>query len=338
MHARLRRATRNESGYTLTELITVATIVGVLASIAVPFFLGQRQSAWRSTAANDVRSTAMVVETVATEGALPAGLVNTDAGVQLLGEDLQALPLAIAARSAGVRLAYHRADDEQRYCLCGYHEGLGDEPAAVYDSGAGGFVEQCTLDGEPLVCAGSTDVLLAGQVVSFPSTASIWGALGLSDVPAVVTEGSLRLFGAQLSERDDDAPNAGGWALAYGIFNESNNRMSAGYTVQFDRALDAFVVRSWGDASSDGGCTANCEELRIPRPDIPALAGTDSSWWDGRHDVALDVSGGALRLTVDDEQMLTFELPEGFEGSFGSRTWSGTSVDVDEARLVTPGQ
>ena len=336
MDGRLRRAARNESGYTLTELITVATIVGIIASIAVPFFLGQRQSSWRSAAASDVRSTAMVVETVATDHQLPAALVNTSAGVQLLGEDQQALPMAIAARSSGVRLDYHRADDEQRYCLCGYHEGLGDEPAAIYDSGAGGFVEQCTLDGEPLACTGMTDVLLAGHEVSFHSTANIWGAYGLSDGPSVVTEGSLRLSGAQLSQADG-ATHPGGWALAYGVFDGEDNRMSAGYTVQFDRALDAFVVNSWGGAGSVDACRNDCRELQISRRDIPALAGTDSSWWTERHEVAFDVSGGQLRLTVDDEPMLAFRLPEGFEGGYGVRTWSQTSVDFDAVQLVMTG-
>jgi len=47
---------RTERGFTLIELLVVVTIIGVLASIAIPVFLGQRQKAYRSVMAADLRA------------------------------------------------------------------------------------------------------------------------------------------------------------------------------------------------------------------------------------------------------------------------------------------
>jgi prepilin-type N-terminal cleavage/methylation domain-containing protein len=42
---RLRRGSRNQAGFTLIELLVVIIIIAVLASIAIPTFMGQRQHA-----------------------------------------------------------------------------------------------------------------------------------------------------------------------------------------------------------------------------------------------------------------------------------------------------
>ena len=91
MLARIRKAMEDkEEGFTLIELLVVMIIIGILAAIAIPVFLSQRQKGYDASVKSDLRTIANELESYNTDQQVyPAvtGGVVTNAGVTTIGTD-----------------------------------------------------------------------------------------------------------------------------------------------------------------------------------------------------------------------------------------------------------
>ncbi len=141
------RMAKEDEGFTLIELLVVMIIIGILAAIAIPIFLSQREKAQDTAAKGDVSTLGKEVATYFVDNTDVTNLsIDGGTGRYVMSGDGLSADQDLGKVSANVELTSESYADDTNWCI-GVTNDQGDKQTWAYSAQSGLAYGTCAAGG-----------------------------------------------------------------------------------------------------------------------------------------------------------------------------------------------
>ncbi len=134
------RLNEREEGFTLIELLVVVIIIGILAAIAIPTFLSQRERGYQAEITSAVRNAALDLEAEATSNnGVYLATADGETAVDAFIANELGNPDANGDGTVDLTITYTQGAGGTSFTLCGQTQRIATAHSQPYDSSTGGL-------------------------------------------------------------------------------------------------------------------------------------------------------------------------------------------------------
>jgi fructan beta-fructosidase len=321
---------RSARGFTLIELLIVIVIVAILAAVAVPLYLQQRDKAKDAAVKKGARVVQVAIQSWAMDhnGAYPdSSLVRPDGEVGAYIDTWPENPWT--GKPMAGSAAYSRGD-------FGYEAWTGSYAAVTKALPSGyeqyGLVGWTSNEADPFIVQPFSDTLLYStdfkdmNGLTVLTGAWVLTAEGIMSSTSVYENrlgvGDLAVGDKAWTDVQLDVAATLTKGDGYGVYYRADGQPNVtGYCFQFDPGLgNQFVVRK---------VVKGAEGAPIAKVAMPK----GFSVYGSEHQISISVVGDRHVITVDGQQVMEFKDASFVKGMAGLRTWDYSKVNFRSLKV-----